>query len=50
MSVTWGTTVFSLGWVIALLVLIAVFILAVLHEIDPRSAMLFGALALARLV
>ncbi len=39
-----------LGWFIALLVLIAVFVLWLVHAITPQMAALIGALALARLL
>lgn len=41
---------FSIGSIIALLVLIAVFILAIIGQMDGRMALLIGGLALARLL
>lgn len=43
----WLTARGPLGWFIALLVLIAVFVLWLVHQLDPQTAALAGALALA---
>jgi len=53
MPVQWTTangSTFGLGWFIALLVLIAVFILAIVGKMNSRDALLFGSLALSRLI
>lgn len=40
---------FTLGWLLALLVLLAVFVLAIIGRMDYLSAALFAGLALSRL-
>lgn len=42
--------VFSIGWFIALLVVIAVFVLFLVGQIEPTPALLIGGCALSRLL
>lgn len=40
----------SVGWIIALIILVAVFVLWLMGRMDAQSALLYGGLALARLL
>lgn len=40
----------SIGWVIALIILVLVIVLFFIGQLDARAAALFGGLALARLL
>lgn len=46
---TVGAYPVTVGWVIALLVLVGVFVLWLVGSLEPRLALLLGGLALARL-
>jgi hypothetical protein len=46
----WGIQPISVGWIIALIVLVVTVVLVVTNAIDPKLALLIGGLAVARLV
>jgi hypothetical protein len=50
LQTNWGVQAISVGWLIALVVLLVVIVLAVTGQLDTKLAFLIGGLAAARLV
>lgn len=48
-TTNWGIAPISIGWLLAVLVLVGVFVLWLTGQLDPKLALLIGGLAVARL-